>query len=157
MLARLISGAAGAFALAAFSFPAAGAQTLDPEALLPGWWGWERHADDPEDMPESCATKPMQIWFSEDGQRYNSRWMDTGGVEEPVASAPILQRLPSTPSSAGFFIQYDDEDRLDDHGQPVAWVLYMTGPDSFVWIRRDWIGTGNSTHTMVRCHGQAVS
>lgn len=153
---RWITGTAGALALAVFACGISVAQTLDPQTLLPGWWGWVPMADDPEDVAGACENQPMRIWFSEDGERYNSVWVDEDGSEH-VSTSRILRRLPSTETTAGFLIQYDGEERLDDQGNPVAWYLFMTGPTRFVWVREDWVPNGGTTRPLERCDGSIVS
>ena len=127
--------------------PGAGAQALDPVAQLPGYWGWDMSDLAPEDRQGSCADSPMRIWFEESGTRYNSQHVG----DEQIATAPILLSLPSTEASGGFLIRYDGEDRLDDAGRPVEWLLVMESADAFYWVRLDWIDQGNRTRYMVRC------
>ena len=148
MLAERLIKAAAALAAAAFFVPVSSAQdgVLDPAALLPGYWGWDPEAVEAGAFG-TCENSPMRIWFSDDGERYNSQWEG----DESVATAPIIMRLPSSGASAGFLIRYDDEERLDPDGHPVEWLLLMTGSTQFVWIRRDWITTGGSTAPMLRC------
>lgn len=120
--------------------------------MLPGLWGWVPQDGDPEEMSGTCAHLPMRIWFSEGGTRYNSQWSG----DETVFTSPIYTWLPADGDSAGFLIQYDDEDRTDADGNPVAWFLFMTAPDRFVWIRRDWVESGGSTRPMERCEDTPI-
>jgi hypothetical protein len=145
--------AAGAMALAAFLCPVgitgnAVAQddtVLDPQALLPGYWGWESSL--PERADYTCDTNPMRIWFTEEGTRYNSQ---TAGTVE-LFTSEIIFHLPSTAYSAGFLIQYDGEERVDAEGNLVSWFLIMDGPDQFYWVERNWVSTGGRTDYLVRC------
>lgn len=127
--------------------PGAEAQTLDPIRQLPGYWGWEMSDLPLEERAGSCADGPLRIWFEEDGARYNSQQVG----EAVIATAPILVNLPSTETSAGFLIRYDGEDRLDDAGRPVAWILIMESADMFYWVRSDWVSEGGRTRSLVRC------
>ena len=134
--------AVSACALTAFSFSASIAQTDEFHVLdlIEGRWGWV--LPEGEESPASCAEGGVRIWLSDDRQTYYSQYPD---MDEPNV-APILRVEQNW-----IFIQYDGEERATDDGELVAWVLFMTGRDRFVWIREDWIGTGNSTAALERC------
>lgn len=151
MITRLTKiGAAGAIALAALFVSGAGfAQTPNVLHQVEGYWGWavteDDAAADDAGPDHTCNGGPLHIWMSEAGRRYNSRWT---GEDDEIATGRVLMLMPD---HHALQIQYDGEERLDPDGNPVSWVLLMTSPDSFIWVRRDWIGTGNSTRPMVRC------
>lgn len=160
MISRLTRiGAAGAIALAALfvSVTQARAQdALDAVRDAEGHWDWATTPDEaaearPAGRPDQpCLGVTMQIWMSEDGRRFNSQWSGEG---DEIATGPVLLVLPERD---GFMIRYDGEDRLDPEGNPVSWILLMTSRDSFVWVRRDWVGTGGSTRPMVRCEADPI-
>ncbi len=134
--------AASAFALAAFSIPASAAQPSDFHVLdvIEGRWGWV--VPEGEESPASCAEGGVRIWLNEDRTIYYSQYPE---MDEPNV-APILQVQQNW-----IFIQYEGEERTTDAGETVAWVLFMTSPDRFIWIRQDWIGSGGSTRPLERC------
>lgn len=149
---NVFKGAAGVISLAAFCVSAAQAEPLDPYEMLPGYWGWIRSETETETFG-TCADSPLQIWFSEDRRYYYSQHM---GSDQQV-TAPILFNLPSSEEAAGFLLQYEGEERLDDDGNPVSWYLLMTAPDRFVWVRNDWVAHGGSTAPLEKCEGIEVS
>ncbi|WP_323762412.1 hypothetical protein [Maricaulis sp.] len=153
MFAQRLIKAAVALAAAAFFVPAAAAQdqVLDPVTILPGLWGWDTEVREGADYG-TCENAPLRIWFSDRGERYNAQNVGS----EAVFTAPVLAHLPATAELAGILIRYDDEDRLDDAGNVVAWWLVMTGENSFIWIRNDWVGTGGSTAPLVRCDDSLI-
>ncbi|MEE2566149.1 hypothetical protein [Hyphobacterium marinum] len=135
--------AAGASALAAFSCagPALAQDDFHALNVVEGYWGWV--VPDGENNPGSCEDDPVHIWLSEDRHYYYSEKEGSG----ESAEGPILSTDPRW-----IVIQYEGEERLTEAGEPVAWVLFMDSRDEFRWIRRDWIGTGRSTYSLVRCN-----
>lgn len=154
MITRLTKiGAAGAIALAALfvSAPVAAQGQVDALRDAVGNWDWSMTEEEAEaaraagEPDQPCLRTTMRIWMSEDGRRFNSLWSGEG---EELYTGPVLLVLPDR---EGFLLQYDDEDRRDDNGNLVSWILLMTSPDRFVWVRRDWVSQGNTTRAMVRC------
>jgi hypothetical protein len=147
MTIRSAYKAAGAIALAAFLCPVAFADAPpDPIETLPGYWGW----DEGEVVGASfgtCDKQPLQIWFSEDGNRYHSRHLNA----ERGYTAQVVARQSSMEDGTALLIRYDEEARVDGNGDPVAWFLVMVDTDRFYWLRRDWVGHEVRTSHLVRC------
>ena len=148
--------AAGAIALAAFFVPAAEARQPNHVSQLEGEWGWLPFDDDPPDMTGLCSNEPMRIWFSENGRRYHSQW-ETDIEYGYISTSPVYSATTTEDGVLVMFLQYDDETRLDPDGNPVAWYLVLSEPESFVWVREDWVEQGNTTRPMVRCEDRPIA
>mgnify|MGYP006276151899 CR=1 FL=1 len=101
---------------------------------------WEILSGGPGSEDVSCDTEPMRIRIEADSRRYFVRhgdWSDT---------ATILDH-----GLGWFHIAYDGEARLDRDGGTVSWYWVYASPDSFYWVRNDWLDTGDRTVMRVRC------
>jgi hypothetical protein len=88
-----------------------------------------------------CNESPLRITIDVENLRYKSV------IEGTVANADILEIGANL-----FWIKYDDEDRLDDLGNPVEWAWVRVSTDKFYWVRRDWqIASGGRTFMRRRC------
>ncbi|MEM1381262.1 MAG: hypothetical protein AAGH41_11640 [Pseudomonadota bacterium] len=116
------------------------ALTLAPSALELAEGTWELDPNESPDRKEfTCAADPLQIEISADGKRYRSAFLET------EHNADILSVAPSF-----LIIQYDDEQRKDDYGQPVRWVMGFPDADHFYWKRFDRVHSGQPGRTYQR-------
>lgn len=149
--------AAIVIAMAALAcLPAAWAQKFDHVSALTGYWGWVSGDEDPADFSGTCDNHPMRVWFTENGGRYHSQWeldIEAGYV----STSPVYQSTLGSSGLGVLYIAYDQEERMDAAGNAVSWYLVMVDDSRFVWVRNDWVGTGDSTRPMVRCAGRMVS
>lgn len=119
----------------------AGEEPPQGEALFAhaeGAWGLPVGAPGYEEL--GCDTEPIRIEIDAGARRYVVRHHGT------ATHAAILGHGPGW-----FHLRYDDEARLDSSGGPVSWYWVYAGPDSFYWVRNDWLDTGGRTAPRVRC------
>lgn len=99
---------------------------------------------DPEETEEpgrfTCSDTPLMISTKE--RRYLYQQGESRGEAEILAAEDNY-----------IAIRYLDEDRLDDQGNPVVWVMVYPDDDHFYWQRLDWLqqGQGGRTNLRRRC------
>ena len=103
-------------------------QPLPQDALSLAVGVWELDPAETDDRGDfTCSGEPLIVSID----RKNMRYRSTAGEYEDVADI-----LDSRFSS--FRIQYDNEERLDDAGNPVIWTMVFPDDDHFYWVREDW-------------------
>ncbi|HQY45078.1 MAG TPA: hypothetical protein PK450_12970 [Paracoccaceae bacterium] len=105
--------------------------------LEAGQWGWP-------DGDNTCEKNPQVFRFSADRATLTISWANTHD--------PAIYHL--TMARRGFFVaDIEGEDRLTDAGEPIRWMLLVTGSDSFCWHRMDWT-FGQCTKNQIRCEAE---
>lgn len=126
-------------------------------AELPGVWVMiPRDAAAPP-MSQLCETASTRISIRQSGANaiYLSEFLGVlpdGKVDEDRFSRSAIRRVAAAPGFGmeGIHVQYEGEDRLDDNGRPVAWILFMPDRDTFYWHMVGW-PRGATTVPSRRC------
>lgn len=104
-----------------------------------------------------CELEAISIWLrEEDGELwYYSQREGTGG-KGLVERVPVrTQRFADGTPAPWLLIRYDNEQRMTEAGEPVAWRLLMTSADRFTWQRLDW-QHGNFAPVRIRCEAASA-
>jgi hypothetical protein len=146
------------FMLALLAMPAAALAQPIPAAdiikVLPDVWAMGMQKPPSTELTFDCKADALHIRIERGGSGkhiYISEFRDTDG--KVYASRSTVRYVSNLPAfgMGGIVLQYDDEDRLDDKGRPVQWVLLMPDKDKFYWHRVDWRAE-RATAPSRRCH-----
>ena len=114
------------------------AQNLDP--LIAAQGIWELDPNDNTDVGDyKCDKDPMTITIDISEMRYRS-------IHDEYVSNASITKVGDT----YFWIEYDDEERLDNSGNPVSWAFVLENRNQFFWIRNDWLDGDTYEGTSMR-------
>ena len=124
--------------ITAFLFPLNG-YAADHDILSIAEGVWELDPSETEDVHDfTCGEHPLQIKIDKESLRYQSErdgFVSVGNILD------VQDRF--------FWLQYDDEKRLDDEGKPLVWAFVLRDENHFYWKRKD--NLKNRTTMRKRC------
>ena len=116
-------------------------------SVVTGHWAVDPTED--ENTETNCETDYVEIWIAEENGS-DIYYSKSSGSDRVYRSAIRLITAENGDYFPAIILQYDNEDRLTESGDPVQWGLLMPNADNFYWVRLD-IGFGKRTPMRYRC------
>lgn len=125
---------------------------VDTVHLMSG--NWELDPSEEDDRGSFvCSDTPLtiQVAFNDNGEAmFTSRLVAKGQPSTSDLGLKAWGNVHDGAYSERLVIQYHDEERVTDAGDPVSWYFVMPDRDHFYWVRTDW-PDGSRTALRRRC------